>query len=299
MRRRTLFILGIVLTLSGASDFRNTASSIAQVPSTAREVRLLPLVEEVHAARRHLRFIGTQSTWRQVAVSARSVIQPLPQPIQRTYLAAVDQPDIQERHKIIATEILSLLPASCQRQIQNFYVRYEKPERRGLAGKNTIILDGTLSDEEFRAVLIHEAMGHLFDLGCLQGSAASGKSPFLDGSDPVFNDDPSAAFYRISWNDARTKRTASQPEDFVSGYAQNDPFEDMAETVIYFVLQHDTFVERARSDRALAAKLKWFETFLPVQPMPSDTLAAAWDGAIPWDATKLKYTWSTAPIASR
>jgi hypothetical protein len=211
----------------------------------------------------------------------------------------VDQPDIQERHKVIASEVLRLLPTRCQWEIENFYVRYDKPERRGLAGKSTIILDGTLPDDEFRAVLIHEAFGHVFDLGCLTGSAAAGRSPFQDGSDPVFNDDPSLAFYRISWLDAKTKREEARPDDFVTGYAETDPFEDFAESAIYYMLQRETFAQRASTDAALLAKYKWFQTFLPLTFLDAGTHVAAWDGTVPWDATKLLYAWKGIVLAKR
>lgn len=311
MRGRTLSILGVLLTLSAASVSIEAMPSIAQEKLAAskaglpmaienKKVVLLPLKnEEVHEARRTPRLIGKQTTWRPIAVSARTVVTP-PQPIvERQILAVLDQPDIQERHKMIANDVLRLLPVRCQQKINNFYVRYEKPERRGLAGKDTIILDGTLPDDEFRAVLIHEALGHVFDLGCLQGSALAGQSAFLDGSDPIFNDDLSVSFYRISWLNAKAQKPNTHPEDFVTGYAEADPFEDLAESAIYYILQNQTFTERARSNSILATKLKWFQTFLPVTPMPHDALTAAWDGEIPWDATKLPYEWKNTAIVAR
>jgi len=217
----------------------------------------------------------------------------------RSYLAVVDQPDIQERHKIIADEVLRLLPVSCTSQLKNFYVRYDKPDRRGLAGKSTIILDGTLPDEEFRAVLIHEALGHVFDLGCLAGSPLSGTSMFKDGNEPIFRDDASLSFYRISWTDSTHQRAGTKPEDFVSGYAASDPFEDLAESAIYYVLHNGEFTQRAMTNASLATKLKWLQTFLPVSPVASGTLAAAWDGTVPWDATKLAYSWKKPAIVAR
>lgn len=327
MQGRTLSIIGILLTLGSASVFTGTAAIIAQKRQPASEAGV-EKAEETHEARRTPRLVAKQTTWRAIAIKKNPTATALPSlptgtstkaggerptdlaggPVadperkrgaMRTFLPAVDQPDIQERHKIIATEVLGLLPETCQRRIQNFYVRYEKPERRGLAGKSTIILDGTLPDKEFRAVLIHEAMGHLFDLGCLTGSADTGRSAFLDGSDPVFNDDPSLAFYRISWTDAKTRKVNSRSGDFVTGYAETDPFEDLAESAIYYVLQNRAFTERARNNRVLAVKLKWFQTFLPVPPQQDDTAAAAWDGSIPWDATKLTYVWNTPSIVAR
>jgi len=203
----------------------------------------------------------------------------------------IDQPDIQLKHKVIASEVFNMLPASCQGSLKNFFVRYEKPERRGLAGKSTVIVDGTLPDDEFRAVLMHEMLGHVFDLGCMAGSAQAGVSTFRDGNDPVFNDDPSFAFYRISWTDSKTRKPASAAVDFVSGYAASDPFEDIAESMTYYLLQYDAFRARAQENRVLAVKLKWLETFFP-QPQRVAIGQSTGAGSVPWDTTKLPYTWN-------
>jgi hypothetical protein len=311
-------MIGVALTISNASGPAGAAASIAQEPSSASvqalaqslprrsrptvalpTVTLLPLPEESHESRGGTRILSKQRTWLPAPVATEPPGKPVPQAPEQKFLAVVDQPDIEEHHKIIADEVLRLLPATCTSQLKNFYVRYDKPERRGLAGKSTIILDGTLPDEEFRSVLIHEAMGHVFDLGCLTGSPLAGNSIFRDGNEPIFRDDPSLSFYRISWVDSTHQRTGTNPKDFVSGYAASDPFEDLAESAIYYVLHNGEFTQRAMTNAALATKLKWLQTFLPVAPVSSGTLAAAWDGTVPWDATKLPYEWEGQVIAKR
>jgi len=310
---RALLLIGVVLTISNASGSTGASVSLAEETPSAREdvpgtavnlVALLPIPDTEHEARRTSRLLPKYTTWRAITVPERAapVAAPVPAPVpvpapKRIFLAVVDQPDIQERHKIIADEVLRLLPVHCQKQLQNFYVRYEKPERRGLAGKSTIILDGTLPDDEFRAVLIHEALGHVFDLGCLAGSPTSGASVFKDGNETIFRDDPSLAFYRISWTNSTTRRNGMTDTDFVSGYASSDPFEDLAESAIYYLLHHQTFTERARQNSVLAMKLKWLQTFLPVQPVHSVT-ADTWNGQLPWDATKLAYTWQNPSMVA-
>lgn len=299
MRGRALLLIGVVLTVSNASGSTGAAPSIAEEVQSARDG--VQIAEDAaHAARRPSRLVSKPVTWRS-SVAAAASSSSSQKNIGRVspYLPVVDQPDIQERHKIIASEVLRLLPQACVNRIENFYVRYDKPDRRGLAGKSTIIVDGTLPDDEFRAVLIHEAFGHVFDLGCLTGTAQSGPSTFRDGSDPIFNDDPSIAFYLISWLDSTKKKPDVRPEDFVSGYAESDPFEDLAESAIYYVLQRHTFAERARNNSALLAKYKWLQAFLPVTPLDTGTHVAAWDGTVPWDATKLKYEWNGQVIAKR
>lgn len=307
MQGRAFLLIGITLAIS-LSGSTGTTASIAQGTSSASTealsqalptVSLLPIPGK-HEARSGTRILSKQRSWmpvqpKTVATTKKTTTE---QP-KRSYLAVVDQQDIQERHKIIADEVLRLLPESCSSQLKNFYVRYDKPERRGLAGKNTIILDGTLDDEEFRAVLIHEALGHVFDLGCLEGSALSGMSMFKDGNEPIYRDDTSLSFYRISWVDSGHQRTEAKPADFVSGYAASDPFEDLAESTIYYILHNDAFVQRARTNTAIATKLKWLQTFLPVRPNMVAAAGEAWDGSVPWDATKLAYEWKRQVVANQ
>lgn len=189
-------------------------------------------------------------------------------------------------------EVESLLPASCANRDRSIYVRYDHPEKRGLAGKSAIIVSGNLPLQEFRAVLVHEMLGHFNDLGCLQGTPKSGESPFRDGSEVIFNDDPSTAFYGISWISATERRHDSHNEDFVSGYAKQDPFEDVAESVAFYVLHREEFKRRAQENPMLARKLAWIQTY--AQPgVHSEALSMyTWDsGDIPWDVTKLSYVW--------
>jgi len=304
VRGKTFLIIGIALTVGNASGPTGATVSIAQDPPAASKqalptVALLPLPEESHEARPGSRIVSTkQRTWQPAPV----IVQEAPavtKVLRRNFLPVVDQPDIEEHHKIIADEVLRLLPAGCTSQLKNFYVRYDKPERRGLAGKSTIILDGTLPDEEFRAVLIHEALGHVFDLGCLTGSPLAGSSIFKDGNEPIFRDDPSLSFYRISWYDSQTQRDDAKPDDFVSGYAASDPFEDLAESTIYYILQNEAFTQRAMTNATLAEKLKWLQAFLPVNPTSVATPGEGWDGSVPWDATKLAYSWKNPAIVAR
>lgn len=204
----------------------------------------------------------------------------------------MDQVGIQQRHKEIANEVLSLLPANCIPSLRNFYVRYDSPEHRGLAGKSTVIISGTVPDDEFRALIVHEAMGHFFELGCLLGTPASGTSAFRDGADIIYNDDPSAEFYAISWLTERVRKSDTRESDFVSGYASWDAFEDLAESVTYYILQESAFRARAQTNATIALKLQWMERYISKPPSIA-TGTHTWDGkSVPWDATKLPYIWN-------
>jgi|GEM_PF-2133159 len=211
------------------------------------------------------------------------------------------QKSLRAEHRRIITEIVGFLPKGCESTLQNFTVRYDHPEHRGLAGKNTVIISGNLPLNEFRGVLVHELLGHMVELGCLEGHQESGQSVFRDGDEVFYNDDPSVAFYRLSWATETQRRTDAKAEDFVTGYAfRGDAFEDLAETVAFYFFQNDAFVIRARKNPVLAQKYAWVKTHV----FPQKTIPAkgtfAWNGkTIPWDATKLPYLWSGVLAAAR
>ena len=161
-----------------------------------------------------------------------------------------------------------------------------------------MILDGTVPDEEFRALFVHES-GHNWDLGCLTGTAESGKSSFSDGDEAIYNNDPSLSFYKISWLTSEVQRSDARNEDFVSGYASYNIFEDFAESFAYFVLHNDAFAKRAQENDALAKKYVWLRDVLFEGKIPSvATGQSAWEGKVPWDITKLAYVWHPEMIGA-
>ena len=203
-------------------------------------------------------------------------------------LPVVNQEDIRIHHRKMADSILRALPAQCTSSLENFYVRYDNPDRRGLAGKSSIILDGSVPDHEFIALLIHE-FGHITDLGCMAGSNAAVPSGYKDGSEVIYTNDPSVSFYSISWKDSKNQTKDSSPEDFVSGYATWDAFEDFAETYVYYALQNESFRVRARKNPVLAAKYRWMarNAFAGTPKIAEGQFV--WEGRIPWDTTKLSF----------
>jgi hypothetical protein len=183
------------------------------------------------------------------------------------------------------------MPEQCIAALKSFYVRYEPDAPRGLAGKENLIVKGGLPAEEFRALLIHE-FGHVMDLGCFQGNVSSGETAFKDGGEMMYRDDPSIQFYEISWTASNVQKAGMKPEDFVTGYASWDVFEDFSESLAYYVFQRSAFTERAKTNAAIAEKLRWFETYA----FPNGKTIAqglhTWSGEVPWDSTKLPYRWN-------
>lgn len=205
----------------------------------------------------------------------------------------LNQSDIELRHQRIAEEVLRLFPSHCQDTLKSFYVRYDNPKQRGLAGKTTVIVSGNVPDDEFRALLAHE-FGHMIDLGCLQGSPQGGESPFRDGKEIIYLNDASVRFYSLSWTDSKTKRNDARSSDFVSGYAQWDPFEDLSETVAAYVLHREALMALAAKNAVIAAKVRWIETELfPAAPTVASS-SFEWGQKHPWDITKLPYKWQAS-----
>ncbi len=207
-----------------------------------------------------------------------------------TLLPVVDQDDIQPKHRILADRVLRALPPECRNHLKNFYVTYDKhPKNRGLGGESTIIVTGNVPDSEFMALVIHEC-GHVTDLGGLRGSDTTQHTTFHDGSTPIYGDDPSIAFYEISWASADTMQPHARDTDFVSGYAKSDPFEDFAESFAFYALQKKEFQRLSLKNPVLKAKYD----FMNLIVFSGDTLASSSfkrGNRVPWDVTKLPYVW--------
>lgn len=217
-----------------------------------------------------------------------------PNPRVPSFHPALQFPDIRQEDRVLAQELINLLPADCRNRLKNFYVRYDKGMKsRGYANEDTVIILGTTPLSERRGVETHEMLGHFFDLGCLRGTAIAGASEFRDGNKPVWNNDPSLKFYRISWLNERVMKPGMLSKDFASGYAKSDAYEDVAESIAFYVLHRDAFEERAKKSKVMAEKLAWMKEYV-MPGVDTRTLALSQykgEGPVPWDVTKLSYVW--------
>lgn len=129
------------------------------------------------------------------------------------------------------------------------------------------------SPSENIKVLVHE-LGHVVDIHFLKSG--------------VFESDPSQAFYEYSWVDMSTKKEGVRIEDFVSGYAMTNKYEDFAESFTYFVFHNEDFVVRAKSNPLLAKKYAFFRKYV----FPENEFEGTKFGSAPlplytWDTTKI------------
>lgn len=208
-------------------------------------------------------------------------------------LPIVDQKEIKENQRIIADTVLRRLPSLCRDNLKSFYVLYKNVTQRGLGGKSSIIIDGTAPDTEFAGLLVHEC-GHVIH-GNMLGNPTSGASAFKDGKDIFAKDGSAASFFAISWTTESVLKANQKKEDFVTGYAQSNAFEDFSETFATYVLERPSMEERAKTNAVIAAKLQWMKTNLPLADNLLGTPQYKWDKKVPWDATKLAYTWNPIP----
>jgi len=162
--------------------------------------------------------------------------------------------------------------------------------RRGLGGGSTIILRcSNVSDTVLSSVMVHE-IGHVVDTGLKTGTSKSGTSEFSDGNVSVYKDDMSLRFYRISWKNENDKKDNFQNQDFVTGYAKSDPFEDFAESYNFYILHGKQFREMAKTNNSLNRKYLFMKYFIFAgKEYDNDpyTIVNAYDR--PYDATLLSY----------
>jgi hypothetical protein len=209
---------------------------------------------------------------------------------------ALTYSDLPEPLRELFQQTLNEIPAACSDTLTNVYVQFDQPDQRAYSGKYSMVLYGgfDLSDavtrDMVRALLIHEC-GHIIDLGHLRGEGRGNASAFRDGREVLPTDDPSLGFYQISWIDDVTQRPGSRSDDFVSGYAATNPFEDWAETFAFVVTQPELAMQRSQENDAIALKVQWMiDHVLRDVPVLAQGKADVSNG-VPWDVTLLPYEW--------
>lgn len=196
--------------------------------------------------------------------------------------------DEEKRGELVT--VLTKLPADHIGSLRNLILDYDPETNRGLGGRHIIILRAVnMAPEERIGVLVHE-IGHVVDLGKMKEVENTKQSEFTDGKKPVYESDPSLEFYRISWeNDQKRKKSASNL-DFVSGYALTDPFEDFAESYVYYVLHNKDFKSKTQTSEMLYQKYQFMKekVFNGLEFNTGNYLTEGLN-LRPWDITVLSY----------
>lgn len=285
----------IALALTGLLVISGLGLSLAEAPVSATESSALQATEspmsEEKAAAKVVKKVAPKKRLSASLVQLNN--------IESNLLPIVRQAGIKLEDQVLADRMMRIvLPQQCQTIIKKFIVSYAGDmDSRGYAGASTLIIDGNVPAAEKAALLVHE-VGHVLDTGCFAGSPSQGDSGFKDGSLTIYKDDPSLSFYNISWSTESIQKPGTKKADFVSGYAAANVFEDFSETLTYYVFAKEAFKERAKENKALEAKYNWIETHVfPGGKTYSQGLA--WNGKIPWDATKLAYVWEGPELAAR
>ena len=194
-----------------------------------------------------------------------------------------------EIKKILDATIFDL-PGAHTSALKNLKIRNEKNISRGMASGRTIVLNTASieSKKELIAVFVHE-IGHVVDLGMLREIEKKQKSEFFDGAIPIWETDPSLEFYRISWKNSDTRKNARRA-DFVSGYAMTDPFEDFAESYIFFRLHGEKFRAFKKFSPKLAQKYNFLKTkIFAGREFQLEKTTKNFPKNIIWDVTQINF----------
>ena len=93
---------------------------------------------------------------------------------------------------------------------------------------------------EYVEVLTHE-LWHVIDLGAIEWTARRFDQDFTEFGNESFRiDDPSLGFYSLSRESESIRKRSVSKQDFCSGYAMSNPFEDFAECFNLY-LNHNTY----------------------------------------------------------
>ncbi len=194
------------------------------------------------------------------------------------------QLELKEMKKTLTSAIKSLPPEHLS-SLKNLEVKNKYHASRGMANANRMIINTGLIDsqKELNAIFIHE-MGHVTDLGFLKSKGGKTTS-FWDGKTPIYSQDKSLKFYRISWRNSQEQKSNAKPSDFISGYAQANVFEDFAETYIFYKLHGEKFRILIQSSKKLQEKYNFMKDFVFDGKEFQLEKNSDWQPKYIWDAT--------------
>ena len=141
------------------------------------------------------------------------------------------------------------------------------------------------NEDELISVFVHE-LGHIVDLGTLKNTSG-GQSEFRDGKTPIFKNDISLKFYRISWKNSKERKETATRADFVSGYSLSSPFEDFAESYLFYRLHGEKFRQIAKKSNALQKKYDFMKQYVFENKEFQKGKVTPFAHGVIWDSTLL------------
>ena len=115
------------------------------------------------------------------------------------------------------------------------------------------------SPRELISVIAHE-LGHVVDIGLVQGSASSMDPDFSINGDKIATDDPSLSYYRLGWTNTTT--STNNTLDFCSSYGKSNPYEDFAECFNRYLTEHEFFVRATATSAILRQKYNYIDRLM-------------------------------------
>lgn len=180
-----------------------------------------------------------------------------------------------------------IIPKKIIDVIKEITIKSDPTQRRWYATWNTVVFNlySIIDIIEFRNLVSHE-LGHILDLGNLQGTKRTKSTIFTEFNKPVFAiNDPSLYYYNISRNSERVRKSWATKKDFCSGYGMTNPFEDFAECFNLYINHQSFFRFIANKNKSLALKYNFIATLLQWNYLEKNTSDLAF--------LKNDYNWRT------
>jgi hypothetical protein len=138
--------------------------------------------------------------------------------------------------------------------------------------------------------LTHE-VGHIIDLGALQGKSKTKHQLFTEFGKAVFTiDDPSLEYYEYSRQSETIRKSGVNKKDFCSGYGMSDPFEDFAECHNLYLNHQNVFQFLAQHNTSLRNKYNYLANlyggnYFSNSSLTAEQVKADWRA---WDTTRIE-----------
>ena len=166
--------------------------------------------------------------------------------------------DLENEYVQLAQKTLQRLPNNHLVSLEKISINpFQESDSRGRANSAQMVLNAYgLSHQEFLSVFLHE-IGHVVDLGVL---TSEGFEPTSFQSTKI--GDLSLKFYSFSWAASLIPLESTLSSDFVSEYAQQSAYEDMAESYLFYFLHGKEFRTRTKTNPILDKKYAFLKEFV-------------------------------------